>query len=73
MVCGYGCILRTHRVLGKVVIYVFILGVRMVLFICHLVSFEELMMCTEFFDGLMPWLILMVRGWVFLFFFIMMS
>ena len=24
----------------------------------------------EFFDGLMPWLILMVRGW---FFFIMMS
>ena len=36
MVCEDGCILRTHRVLGKGVVYAFILhgilGVRMVLF-----------------------------------------
>ena len=35
MVCGDGCILRTHRVLGKGVVYVIILGVRMVSFLCH--------------------------------------
>ena len=32
MVCGDGCILRTHRVLGKGVVYTFIFGVRMVSF-----------------------------------------
>ena len=32
MVCGDGFILRTHRVLGKGVVYAFILGVRMVSF-----------------------------------------
>ena len=35
MVCGDGCILRTHRVLGKGVVYAFILGVRMVSLLCH--------------------------------------
>ena len=38
-VCGDGCILRTHRVLGKGVVYAFIwhviLGVRMVSLLCH--------------------------------------
>ena len=33
--CGDGCILRTYGVLGKGVVYVIILGVRMVSFICH--------------------------------------
>ena len=32
MVYGDGCILRTHRVLGKGVVYAFILGMRMVSF-----------------------------------------
>ena len=35
MVCGDGCILRTYGVFGKGVVYTFILGVRMVLFLCH--------------------------------------
>ena len=39
MVYGDGCILRTHRVLGKGVVYAFILnvilGVRMVSLLCH--------------------------------------
>ena len=35
MVCGDGCILRTHRVLGKGVVYVIIIGVRMVSLLCH--------------------------------------
>ena len=35
MVCGDGCILRTHRVPSKGVVYVIILGVRMVSFLCH--------------------------------------
>ena len=35
MVCGDGCILRTYGVLGKGVVYAFILGVRMVSLLCH--------------------------------------
>ena len=35
MVYGDGCILRTYRVLGKGVVYAFILGVRMVSLLCH--------------------------------------
>ena len=35
MVCGDGCILRTYGVLGKGVVYVIILGVRMVSFLFH--------------------------------------
>ena len=39
MVFGDGCIFRTHRVLGKGVVYAFIwhviLGVRMVSLLCH--------------------------------------
>ena len=39
MVCGDGCILRAHVVLGKGVVYVFIwhviLGLRMVSLLCH--------------------------------------
>ena len=35
MVCGDGCILRTYGVPGKGVVYVIILGVRMVSFLCH--------------------------------------
>ena len=35
MVYGDGCILRTYGILGKGVVYAFILGVRMVLFLCH--------------------------------------
>ena len=39
MVCGDGCILRTHRVLGKGVVFAFIwhviLGLMMVSFLCY--------------------------------------
>ena len=39
MVYGDGCILRTHRVLGKAVVYAFILhvilGMRMVSLLCN--------------------------------------
>ena len=35
MVYGDGCILRTYGVLGKGVVYTFILGVRMVSLLCH--------------------------------------
>ena len=35
IVYGDGCILRTHRVPSKGVVYVIILGVRMVSFLCH--------------------------------------
>ena len=35
MVYGDGYILRTYGVLGKGVVYAFILGVRMVSFLCH--------------------------------------
>ena len=35
MVYGDGCILRTYGVPGKGVVYVIILGVRMVLFLYH--------------------------------------
>ena len=41
MVYGDGYILRTHRVLGKGVVYAFILhvilGVRMVSLLCHVI------------------------------------
>ena len=35
MVYGDGCILRTYVILGKGVVYAFILGVRMVSLLCH--------------------------------------
>ena len=52
MVCGDGCILRTHKVLGKGVIYAFIwhviLGARMVLLLYH----DILFICVLSFDML---------------------
>ena len=57
MVCGDGCILRTHKVLGKGVVYAFIwhviLGVRMVSFLCHGILLIRIQSCDMLYYILM--------------------